>query len=104
MLPIISTNYWISFHSQYLVNVSSSAVHKFWTDAPTYPTYGLTKNAGTLLLQQIAKDIDADTLQIVNFHPGAIYTEAAKNAGFKETDWDWDSSKCPVLYRPVGQR
>lgn len=78
---------------KYLVNVSTSAVHNWWTDAHIYPTYGLTKNAGTLLLQQIAKDIDSDTLQIVNYHPGAILTEAAKNAGYTEADLDWDDGE-----------
>jgi len=58
-----------------------------------YPTYGLTKNAGTVLLQQIAKDLDPDSLQVVNYHPGSIFTEAAKNAGFSETAFEWDNSK-----------
>jgi hypothetical protein len=35
----------------------------------------MTKNASTLLLQQIAKDTMPDDMQIISFHPGAISTE-----------------------------
>ena len=42
------------------------------------PNYTLTKNASTFAIQQIAKDLD-DT-QVISFHPGAIFTAAAKRA------------------------
>ena len=54
------------------------------TMAPERPSYGLTKSAATLLLQQIAKDTPADDLQIVSFHPGGVLTDMARNAGFNE--------------------
>lgn len=50
------------------------------------PGYGLTKNAGTLLLQQIAKDVSPDKLQIVSFHPGMIYTDTFGELGVTEKD------------------
>ena len=67
-----------------------------WYDqAEDRPCYGLTKNSGTLLVQQIAKDVKLEQMQIVSFHPGGIYTEAAKNAGYTEEDFPglWDHSK-----------
>lgn len=35
---------------KYPLNVSTSTIHNFKTDAPVAPAYGLTKNAGTLLI------------------------------------------------------
>ncbi|KAK3313669.1 hypothetical protein B0H66DRAFT_594521 [Apodospora peruviana] len=80
---------------KYIVNVSSSAVHRFWTDAHMFPMYATTKNAGTLVMQQIAKDTDADKIQIVSFHPGSILTEAAKDAGIPDDVYDWDDVALP---------
>ncbi|CAF3540928.1 unnamed protein product, partial [Fusarium graminearum] len=37
--------------------------------------------AGTLLLQQIAKDTDPTDMQVVSFHPGGILTESSKALG-----------------------
>lgn len=70
--------------SQYLVNVSTIAAYMWSTMAPDRPTYGLTKNAGTLLLQQIAKDTSPDEMQVVSYHPGGIFTEAAYASGLSE--------------------
>lgn len=52
--------------------------------APERPTYGLTKNASTLLLQQIAKDTRVQDMQIVSFHPGGVLTDMARKAGHDE--------------------
>ncbi|KAK4235393.1 hypothetical protein C8A03DRAFT_36746 [Achaetomium macrosporum] len=83
---------------KYLVNVSTSSIHNFITDAPFIPAYGLTKNAGTLLMQQIAKDTDPEDVQIVSFHPGGILSEAARNAGYDERSLDWDDENLPGQY------
>jgi NAD(P)-dependent dehydrogenase (short-subunit alcohol dehydrogenase family) len=56
-----------------------------WTTmGPERPTYGLTKNASTLLLQQIAKDTKPNDMQVVSFHPGGVLTESAKRVGGEE--------------------
>lgn len=60
---------------------------------PDRPTYGLTKNAGTALLQQIAKDTSPDVMQAVSFHPGGVLTETARKAGYKEGDVDFDDGE-----------
>lgn len=48
---------------------------------PDRPTYGLTKNASTLLLQQIAQDTKPTDIQIVSFYPGGILTDSVKRSG-----------------------
>jgi NAD(P)-dependent dehydrogenase (short-subunit alcohol dehydrogenase family) len=67
--------------SQFLVNISSCAAYMWSTMGPDRPTYGLTKNASTLLLQQIAQDTRPTDMQIVSFHPGGVLTDSAKRVG-----------------------
>ena len=52
---------------------------------PDRPSYGLTKNSGTLLLQQIAKDVRLDDMQIVSYHPGGILTDSVREAGYSSS-------------------
>ncbi|KAJ3547836.1 hypothetical protein NM208_g1307 [Fusarium decemcellulare] len=66
---------------KFLVNISTCAAYMWTTMGPDRPTYGLTKNASTLLLQQIAKDTDAADMQVISFHPGGILTDSAKKLG-----------------------
>ncbi|KAG9501714.1 hypothetical protein J7337_007405 [Fusarium musae] len=66
---------------QFLVNISTCAAYMWSTMGPDRPTYGLTKNASTLLLQQIAQDTKPTDMQIVSFHPGGILTDSAKRVG-----------------------
>ena len=80
---------------KYLINVSSSAIHNFEIDATVMPAYGLTKNSGSLLLQQIAKDVHPDEMQIVSFHPGGVLTDLAKANGVREELYDWDDENLP---------
>lgn len=79
--------------TQFLVNISSSAIHNFSTESDLFPIYGLTKNSGTLLMQLIAKDTDPELMQVINMHPGGILSEAAKNAGYTDESMDWDDGK-----------
>ncbi|EGU75165.1 hypothetical protein FOXB_14326 [Fusarium oxysporum f. sp. conglutinans Fo5176] len=69
---------------KFLVNISTCAAYMWTTMGPERPTYGLTKNASTLLLQQIAKDTKPNDMQVVSFHPGGVLTESAKRVGGKE--------------------
>ncbi|KAK4149661.1 hypothetical protein C8A00DRAFT_46764 [Chaetomidium leptoderma] len=80
---------------KYLVNVSTSAIHLFDTEAERLPTYALTKNSGTLLIQQIAKDTKPEDMQVVSFHPGSVLSEAARSVGFDESSLDWDDENLP---------
>lgn len=82
--------------AQTLVNVSSAAIHRFDL-AAHLPGYATVKNSGTLLLQQIAADIGSDDMQIVSFHPGAIFTSAARDAGYDKTAMNWDDGECLLV-------
>jgi hypothetical protein len=64
------------------------------TESKIIPAYGLTKNAGTLLLQQIAMDADPRKMQIISFHPGGIYTEMGAKTISKDL-YDWDDENLP---------
>jgi NAD(P)-dependent dehydrogenase (short-subunit alcohol dehydrogenase family) len=75
---------------QHIVNVSTVSIHDFIYGGSFVRTYSLTKNSGALLMQLIAKDTDAEDMQIVSFHPGAVLSESARNVGYTEASLDWD--------------
>ncbi|KAK3986987.1 hypothetical protein QBC44DRAFT_401425 [Cladorrhinum sp. PSN332] len=77
---------------KYIVFVTTSMAHNlgFQGDNASLTSYSLTKNAGQVLMQQIARDVDADELQIISVHPGAVFTEGAKNLGVAEDMMEWD--------------
>ncbi|KKP05480.1 hypothetical protein THAR02_02440 [Trichoderma harzianum] len=79
---------------RYLVNVATSAIHE-WEAGVNTKAYALTKNSGVLLLQQLARDSPVSKMQIVSFHPGAILSPGAKNAGATERTLDWDDISLP---------
>ncbi|KAL7940868.1 hypothetical protein V8C42DRAFT_355944 [Trichoderma barbatum] len=83
--------------AQAIVNISTFLIHSF-DMAPQHPNYSASKSAGTMVLQQIAKGVSADDMQIVSFHPGAIFTSANKAAGFTETSMNWDDVNLPGQY------
>ncbi|KAJ3539244.1 hypothetical protein NM208_g5570 [Fusarium decemcellulare] len=87
---------WKAFETnKYIVSVSTSAIHDF--PAASYaPSYSLTKNSATLLLQQLAREFQSTDTQIVSFHPGAILTQGAKGLGADETTLPWDDVNLPA--------
>ncbi|KAI1318158.1 NAD(P)-binding protein [Xylariaceae sp. FL0255] len=70
-----------------IVNVSTISAHEWGF---SYDLYGLTKNAGTLAMQQIAKSTSPDIMQVVSYHPGVVYTDIIKNLNYKKEDFAWD--------------
>ncbi|KAJ8124318.1 hypothetical protein O1611_g9324 [Lasiodiplodia mahajangana] len=78
-----------------LVHVSTASIHEFVMFASDYLGYGLTKHSGQLLLQLIAQDTPPEKMQIVSYHPGAIYTESAKASGWAEDALPWDHVDLP---------
>ncbi|KAI1168458.1 NAD(P)-binding protein [Nemania serpens] len=78
-----------------LVHVSTASIHEFVAFGEEYLTYALTKHAGQLTLQLIAQDTPSEKMQIVSFHPGAIFTEAAKATGWTEDSIPWDNVNLP---------
>ncbi|KAI0815863.1 putative short-chain dehydrogenase [Xylaria sp. FL0064] len=81
-----------------LVHVSTAAIHDFFRIAANAVGYGLTKNAGQLTMQLIAKDTPPEKMQIVSYHPGALYTDAAKSSGWTEDALPWDHIDLPGHY------
>ncbi|KAL2142834.1 hypothetical protein VTI28DRAFT_665 [Corynascus sepedonium] len=75
---------------KFLVNVSTSCIHNWATEGRGIPTYALSKNAGTLMMQLIADDADPRDMQVVSFHPGSVLSDTVRSAGFDETSKDWD--------------
>lgn len=68
-----------------LVNVATAAIHMFDKDESLLSWhvagYGLTKNAGTLTMQQIASHTDPEKMQVISFHPGVVRNTAWTEAG-----------------------
>ncbi|KAK4065695.1 hypothetical protein Trihar35433_7815 [Trichoderma harzianum] len=75
---------------KYLINISTAAIYMWTGVTPQIPSYGLTKNSGTALMQQIAKDVRPDELQIVSIHPGSVLSDTARAAGLDESSLAWD--------------
>lgn len=81
-------------HRKVLINVATQAIHMFDESqlilASKVPAYGLTKNAGTLLVQQIAAQADPEKLQVVSYHPGVVYAGGWEDAGVPNTILPFD--------------
>ncbi|RFU72681.1 short chain dehydrogenase [Trichoderma arundinaceum] len=72
-----------------LINVSSAAIHDF-ESAKMVPNYSASKNAGTLMVQLVARGVSPDDMQVLSFHPGVIFTDAAQKTSASKDAWDWD--------------
>lgn len=77
---------------QYIVNVSTGAIHDFGR-IEGLSSYSLTKTTGALLLQKLAGEKDPRQMQIINFHPGAVFTQQTKEKGMTERSLNWDDGK-----------
>ncbi|PGH04211.1 hypothetical protein AJ80_08556 [Polytolypa hystricis UAMH7299] len=77
-----------------LLNVSTSLIHKF-PGLEKGGIYGATKAAFMALLQHIAVQTPVEKVQILSFHPGSIFTNAARDVGFTESSFDWDDDHLP---------
>lgn len=76
----------------YLINVSTAAIHMY--PSLQQSTYSTSKSAFTTLLGHIANERSVEDLQIVSYHPGALYTESAAEAFTKDAfPWDDCTSK-----------
>lgn len=77
-----------------IINVASQAIHIFDESilvlAGKVAAYGLTKNSGALLIQQIAAQADPEKLQVINYHPGVVYAGGWEEAGVPNTILPFD--------------
>lgn len=72
-----------------IINISSFMAHS--NPAPFQAAYSTSKAAFAHTLQLLADEVAAEECQIINVHPGAILTEAARNAPQEVKDavvWD----------------
>ncbi|PVH74736.1 NAD(P)-binding protein [Cadophora sp. DSE1049] len=79
---------------KFIVYVSTAAIHSK-SVAAALPGYTLSKASGHLAMQKIAGEVDANKLQIITFHPGAILSESAQNAGMDRNSYPWDEDNLP---------
>ncbi|KPI40686.1 uncharacterized protein AB675_10801 [Cyphellophora attinorum] len=88
-------------HKKVLIDISSVVIHDPVAVA-FMPNYTLTKSSSTYAMQLIANDLDANETQVVSFHPGAIYTAAAKAAfdgkAKSEVDIPFDDDDLPGAF------
>lgn len=49
-------------------------------------------------MQLLAREITPDDMQIVSYHPGAVFTDSARKVGVKEDSWDWTDGKTHSIY------
>ncbi|KAM0265321.1 hypothetical protein ACHAQJ_000161 [Trichoderma viride] len=80
-----------------LINISTMAIHDFEA-VKMFPNYCASKNAGTLVVQQVAQGVAPDDMQVLSFHPGAIYTDAVKSSGIPKEFYEWDNVNLPAHY------
>ncbi|KUJ24227.1 NAD(P)-binding protein [Mollisia scopiformis] len=79
-----------------IVNVSTAAVHV--NPVGDHGVYASSKASFTHLLQVLADEVDVECCQILSYHPGRILTESAKEAGFTEESFSWDSVELPAAW------
>ena len=74
-----------------LVNVSSAAAHM----SPSYDhaVYAASKASFAHVAQHLADEVSVERCQIISCHPGRIFTDGAKAAGYTEDSIPWDSGR-----------
>ena len=63
--------------------------------APLQGAYSASKAAFANLLQHLAEEVPSDKATIINVHPGAIFTDAARTAGFTRDTLPFDDGQSP---------
>ncbi|KAJ6040469.1 hypothetical protein N7444_009374 [Penicillium canescens] len=78
---------------KFLVNLSSDAINNYAVMGGQR-VYAATKASWTCLLQHLASEFPVDEVQIINVHPGGVYTETISQMMTKEV-YDWDDDTLP---------
>jgi NAD(P)-dependent dehydrogenase (short-subunit alcohol dehydrogenase family) len=79
---------------QYIVHVTTASIHGMQHPlVAARPAYTLSKLAGTLFFQCVAQDFPHNRVQVVNFHPGLIYSDTWKSMGLDPELFD-DGKPC----------
>jgi short-subunit dehydrogenase len=75
-----------------VLNVSTGAANQA---IPNLASYGASKLVFLYLCMHLQSELREKDVRIMNFHPGAIFTTAAKNVGMTEESMPWDKPDLP---------
>ncbi|KAJ5654451.1 Sorbose reductase SOU1 [Penicillium lividum] len=78
---------------KFIVNVTSDAINNYEAMEGQRP-YAATKASWTCLLQHIALEIPVSSVQIINMHPGGVFTETIAQM-LPQDCYEWDSDTLP---------
>ena len=81
-----------SMDGKVILDISTAASHLL---VPGIGVYGVSKLAFTQWLANVQQDMAGKGLRVHSFHPGAVYTEAAKAHGLKADYIPWDDVQLP---------
>lgn len=80
--------------NQFLVNVTSAVLHSHQHPVViARAAYGLSKSAGRLFMQLLANQIQSEKLQILTFHPGAVWNKAWIETGITKDRFVFDEGR-----------
>ncbi|KAF5344308.1 hypothetical protein D9757_014032 [Collybiopsis confluens] len=82
-------------HQLYLINISTSRIHMY--PSTNSDTYTSSKTAWMAMLGRIADQAKVDELQIISYHPGALYSEGASK-NIEKHLVNWDDMSLPADY------
>jgi short-subunit dehydrogenase len=77
---------------QIILDVSSAAAH---LDSPNLGAYSVSKMAFTRWLEHLHGELEGKAVRVHSYHPGGVYTEAAKGFGMKENSLPWNDVQLP---------
>ncbi|KAJ4129465.1 hypothetical protein NW765_016338 [Fusarium oxysporum] len=80
-----------------VVGISTLAIY-LWNVVNDRPSYGPSKSAGTLILQQFARAFKPEELQVSIVHPGAIWTDGMRQTGASELTYQFDDVNLPAHF------
>ncbi|KIK66733.1 hypothetical protein GYMLUDRAFT_37861 [Collybiopsis luxurians FD-317 M1] len=84
-----------SHHKLYLVHVSTAGIHVY--PSGNQNSYNSSKLAFMSLVGRIADERKVDDVQIISYHPGALYSEGASKHVPKDL-LKWDDMSLPADY------
>ncbi|KAK7185534.1 hypothetical protein DPSP01_010787 [Paraphaeosphaeria sporulosa] len=84
---------------KFLVNVTTAAIHQQHHPLiTTLAPYVLSKSAGTLFVQLLARQVPQDQLQVVTMHPGTVFADGFKDLGITEDMVPFDQADLPGAF------
>lgn len=58
--------------------------------------YVLSKSAGSLFVQLLAREVPKEQLQVVTMHPGTVFADGYKDLGITEDMLPFDQGECKL--------